>query len=127
MSLYSECGEKLETVNSLKNLRSVVSGEGSRPELEIISKPPQRKSAMLKLRSTWNDRNLRLSLKIRLMRSQVISVFLYARESWISTAQLERRIQITEMKCYPTLLGITYKDHTANADVRKNNIVNRAS
>ena len=35
---------------------------------------------------------------IRLMRSLVTSIFLYACESWILTAELRRRIQIMEMR-----------------------------
>ena len=108
-------GEKLETVNSFKYLGSVVSDEGSRPE--ILSRIAQTTAAMTKLRPVWNDRNITLSSKIRLMRSLVISIFLYACESWTLTAELERRIQATEMRCYRRLLGISYKDHITNAEV----------
>ena len=118
-------GEKLETVNSFKYLRSVVSDEGSRPE--ILSRIAQTTAAMTKLRPVWNDRNITLSSKIRLMRSLVISLFLYACESWTLTAELERRIQATEMRCYSRLLGISYKDHITNAEVwnRVTNAVGR--
>ena len=34
------------------------------------------------------------------------------------TADLERRIQTTEMKCYHRLLGISYKDHITNAEIQ---------
>ena len=44
------------------------------------------------------------------MRSLVHSVFLYAYETWALTADLERRIQDLEMRCYWRLLGISYKD-----------------
>ena len=35
------------------------------------------------------------------MRSLAISIFLYARESWTLTAELEKRTQTFEMKFYP--------------------------
>ena len=55
---------------------------------------------------------------IRLMRSLVTSIFLYACESWILTAELQRRIQAMEMRCYSKILHISYKDHVTNEGVR---------
>ena len=52
------------------------------------------------------------------MRPLVLSIFLYACESWTLTADLERRIQATEMRCFRRLLGISYKDHITNEEVR---------
>ena len=46
------------------------------------------------------------------MPSLVISIFLYACESWTLTAELEKR-------CYPKLLNISYKDHIINEEVRR--------
>ena len=52
------------------------------------------------------------------MRSLVISIFLYASESWTLTAELQRRrIQAMEMRCYRKILNILYKDHVTNEEV----------
>ena len=51
------------------------------------------------------------------MRSLVLSIFLYACESWTLTKDLERRIQATEMRCFRRLLGISYKDRITNEEV----------
>ena len=53
-----------------------------------------------------------------LMRSLVTTIFLYACESWTFTAELQRRIQAMEMRCYRKLLRISYKDHVTNEEVR---------
>ena len=53
------------------------------------------------------------------MRSLVISIFPYACESWTLTAELEKRIQAFEMRCYRRLLNISYKDHVTNEEVRR--------
>ena len=45
------------------------------------------------------------------MRSHVIFIFLYACESWTLTAELEKRTQAFEMRCYRRLFNISYKDH----------------
>ena len=73
-------GQKLETVQSLKCLGSVVTDEGSKQE--IMSRIAQTIGALTKLKTIWKDENIALGSKIRLMRSLVISIFLYACETW---------------------------------------------
>ena len=46
-------------------------------------------------------------------------IFLYACESWTLTAELEKRTQAFEMRCYRRLLNISYKDHVTNEEVRR--------
>ena len=84
-------GQKLETVTSLKYLGSVITDEGSKPE--ILSRISQTAAALTGLKPVWNDRSISLSTKIQLMRSLVTSISLYACESWTLTAELQRRIQ----------------------------------
>ena len=52
------------------------------------------------------------------MCSLVTSIFLCACESWTLTAELHRRIQAMEIRCYSKILHITYKDHVTNEEVR---------
>ena len=47
----------------------------------------------------------------------ILSTFIYACESWILTAEIERRIQALEVRCYRRLLNISYKDHVTNAEI----------
>ncbi|KAK2189381.1 hypothetical protein NP493_108g04012 [Ridgeia piscesae] len=47
-----------------------------------------------------------------------MSIFLYACESWTLTTNTERMIQAMEMRCLRKLLGITYRDHISNEEVR---------
>ena len=109
-------GKKLETVNTFKYLGSTITDEGSKQE--ILARTAQTTAALTKLKPVWNDSNISLSSKIRLMRSLVVSIYLYACESWTLTADLQRRIQAMEMRCFRKLLGISYKDHITNETVR---------
>ena len=116
--IYTEIkinGQKLETVTSFKYLGSVITDDGSEPE--ILSRIAQTTAAMTRLKPVWNERSISLSSKIRLMHSLVISIFLYACESWTLTAELQRRIQAMEMRCYRKILCISYKDHVINEEV----------
>ena len=102
-------GQKLETVTSFKYLGSVITDEGSKPE--ILSRIAQATAALTRLKPVWIDKSISLSSKLRLMRSLVTPIFLYACESWTLTAEFQRRIQAVEMRCYRKILRISYKDH----------------
>ena len=52
------------------------------------------------------------------MRSLVISIFLYACESWTLIAELEKRMQAFEMRCYQRLLNISYKDQEVRRKIQ---------
>ena len=69
-------GQKLETVTSFKYLGSVITDEGSKPE--ILSRIVQTTAARLKPVS--NNMSISLSSKIRLMHFLVTYIFLYACE-----------------------------------------------
>ena len=77
-------GQKLETVTSFNYLDSVITDEGSKPE--ILSRTAR--TTLTRLKPVWNERSISLSSKIRLMPSLVTSIFLYACESWTLTAEL---------------------------------------
>ena len=60
------------------------------------------------------------------MASLVMSIFLYACETWTIIADIERRIQADtergiqalEIRCFRKLLGISYRDHITNEKVK---------
>ena len=108
--------KKLEIVHSFKYRGAIVSDEGSKPE--VLSRIAQTTAAVTKLKVIWNDKNIAISYKIRLMRSLAMSIFLYACETWTITADIERRIQALKMRCSRKLLGISYRDHITNEEVK---------
>ena len=107
-------GQKLKTVTSFKYLDSIITDEGSKHK--ILSRIAETTAALTRLKPVWHDRSVSHSFKIRLMRSLVTSIFLYACESWTLTAELQRRIQAKEMRCYRKILHISYKDHVTNEE-----------
>ena len=70
-------GQKLETVTSFKYLGSVITDEGSKPEL--LCRIAQATATLTRLRPIWIDKSISLSSKIRLMRSLVTSILLSAK------------------------------------------------
>ena len=55
-------GQKFETVTSFVYLGSIITDEGSKPE--ILSKIAQTTAALTRLKLVWNDRSISLSSKI---------------------------------------------------------------
>ena len=82
-------GQKLGTVTSFKYLGPVVSDDGSKPE--ILSRIAQATAALTQLKPIWRDSNVSIGSKVKLMRSLVMFIFLYACESWTLTAELEKK------------------------------------
>ena len=109
-------GQKLETVTGFKYLGSVVTVEGSKPEM--FSRIAQTTAALTRLKPVWNDGSISLRFKIRLMHSLFTSIFLYACESCTLTVELQRRIQSMKISCYRKMLRISYKHHITNEEVR---------
>ena len=109
-------GQRLEEVENFKYLGAIISNEGSKPE--ILSRIAQTTAALSRLKTIWRDKNISLASKVKLMQTLNLSTFLYACESWTLTAEIERRIQAFEMRCYRRLLNISYKDHVTNEEVR---------
>ena len=107
-TLHRANRKKLETITSFKYLGSVTTDEGSKSEM--LSRIAQATAALTRMKPVWNDRSISLSSKIRLMHPLVTFIFLYACEPWILTAELQRRIQAMEMRCYHKILRISYKD-----------------
>ena len=108
-------GQKLETVTSFKYLGSVITNEGSKPE--ILSRIAQTTAALIKLKPVWNDRSISVNFKIQLMHSLVTAIFLYSFESWTLTAELQRRSEALEMRCYHKILHISHKDHVTKEEI----------
>ena len=109
-------GQRLEEMENFKYLGAIISNEGSNPE--ILSRIAQTTAALSRPKILWRDKNISLASKVKLMRTLILSTFLYACESWTLTAEIERRIQALEMRCYRRLLNISYKDHVTNEEVR---------
>ena len=80
-------GQKLGTVTSFKYLGAVVLDYGSKPE--VLSRIAQATAALTKLKPIWRDNSISVGSKVKLMRTLVISIFLYACESGTLTAILQ--------------------------------------
>ena len=109
-------GRRLEEVENFKYLGAIISSEGSKPK--ILSSISQTIAALSRLKIILKDKNISLISNVKLMLTLILSTLLYACETWTLTAEIERRIQALEMRCYRRFLNISYKDHVTNEEVR---------
>ena len=108
--------KKLETVRSFKYLGAVVSDEGSKPE--VLSRIAQTTAEATKLKS-----HLERQEHFHQIQGQTDAFpghvhILCACETWTITADIERRIQALEMRCFRKLLGISYRDYITTGEVK---------
>ena len=81
---------------------------------EVKIRLAQVHSAMTRLAILWKNNAISFRTKIKLYISFVLSILLYGCESCTLTADLERRTQALENKCYRRMLRISYEEHKMN-------------
>ena len=91
---------------------------------EVLSRIAQAIAALTQLEPIWRDNNIPLGLKVKLVRSLVISSLPYACESWTLTAELDKRTHAFEVLCYRRLPNISKKDHVTNEERSKQALKN---
>ena len=104
-------------MKQFKYLGAIISEEGSKSE--VLARAALTVAATAKLRPIWRDKNITLKSKLKLLHALVLSIFLYACESWTLTAELQKKIQAVEMRCFRRVLGISYTEHITNEEVRR--------
>ena len=72
-------GQRLEAVENFKCLGATISKEGSNPE--ILSRIAWATANISRLNIIWRDKNIWLASKVKLVRTLILSTFLYACES----------------------------------------------
>ena len=81
---------------------SIITNEGSKPKL--LSRIAKSTAVLSSLKIIWRDKNISLTSKVKLMWKAILSTFLYACESLILRAELERGTQslIGDFLTFPT-------------------------
>ena len=110
-------GQKLQTVTNFKYMGAIISD--ARSKADVLSRITQCTTTMTRHKPSWNDQNITLRSKVRLMRTLIISILFHACETWTLTIELQRRIKAVEMRCYHRLFHISYKDHITHEIVCK--------
>ena len=75
-------------------------------ELEVNTRISKAKQAFALLRPIWRTRSLSLHTKIRIFKSNVLSVLSYGSECWKTTNTIERKLEVFQNQCLRRILRI---------------------
>jgi hypothetical protein len=105
----------VEKVNDFRYLGSLTTEDG-RSLKEVKTRIGMAKDAFWKNTELLRN-NVRLDLKLRMLRCYVWSVFLYGCETWTLTKEIENRINAFDVWCARRILKISWVDKISNEEV----------
>ena len=109
-------GADLEEVQNFKYLGSYISAD-SDIEREISTRIGLAAAAFNKLRNIWKSSLLQTKTKLKIYRSNVRSVLLYAAETWRTNKKLESRLRGFEGRCLRRILRIRWEQYVTIYEV----------
>ena len=119
-------GQELEEVQHFKYLGSYISAD-SNIEKEITTRIGLAAQAFNRLQNIWRSSVLQTNTKLKIYKSNVRSVLLYASETWRTNKKIESRLRGFEGRCLRRILRIHWEQRVTNQEVSRrtgiNNIV----
>ena len=109
-------GNIIERCSSFKYLGCSVNENWDMTQ-EIRSRIEQARTVFHKMKKPLTSRNIRLELRLRMVKCYVFPIVLYGMEGWTLTRKLEEKINAFEMWVYRRMLRISWRDHISNIDV----------
>ena len=108
----------IEAVNDFIYLGSKMQADGdSEPDVKRrISKASQ---AFSMLKNIWKSKKLTRNTKIRIFRSNFVSVLLYGCESWKVTTTISRMLEVFQNRCLRRILNIFWPNTISNIELHR--------
>lgn len=106
----------VERVHSYKYLGTWINSNGDTSK-EIKCRVEIARSAFIKMRKIFSNRDLPLELRARMLRCYVFSTLMYGMEAWTMKKADVMKIQAFEMWCYRRILNIPWVDKVTNQEV----------
>ena len=110
--------EEIEEVTEFTYLGSKMSENGD-SENEIRTRITKASQAFASLKNIWKCRNISINTKIRLFKSNVLSVLLYGAESWKMTKTIAHRLEVFQNRCLRRILKIFWPNTISNKDLHE--------
>ena len=111
-------GHQLEVVSHFKYLGSVFTSDCTL-DAEVRHRVAAGNSAFQQLTqpNIWSSRALTLSVKMQFFQCIVMSVLLYAGETWAVGHKNITLLAVFHMNCLRRICGISLRDHVPNVDI----------
>lgn len=69
--------------------------------------------------SIWTNHDISRSLKIRIYKSLILPIATYGSESWTLRKSTKQKLEVFEMRCLRSILGVSLRDKMRNVDIRR--------
>ena len=117
-------GTSFQQVNSFIYLGSMFTSDG-RCVQDVRRRIGIAKSACTSLDNVLKSRDIKLQLRIRVLKCYVWSTLLYGSKTWTLTSDLIKQLEATEMWFLGKMLRISYKNRVTNEEVLRRANVDR--
>ena len=111
-------GTELEEVQHFKYLGSYISAN-SEIEKEVSTRIGLAAQAFNRLQNVWKSSALQIHTKLKIYKSNVRSVLLYAAETWRTNGRIESCLRGFEGRCLRRILRVRWQQHVSNEEVRR--------
>ena len=111
-------GRSINNVTEFVYLGSLLTWENDCNK-EIKRRIARATGAMAGFKTIWNSKHISTQTKISIIRTCVLSVLLYACETWTLRKKDKDSLLAFEMKCYRRILHIRWQQRITNVEVRR--------
>lgn len=106
----------IERVDSYKYLGTWVTSDIDQTK-EIRTRIETARSAFVRLKKFFTNRDLSLELRLRMLRCYVFSILLYGMEAWTLKQMHINKLAAFELWCYRRILRISWTERVSNVEV----------
>ena len=111
-------GEPLEEVDCFKYVGSQVAADGG-CERDVVHRMNEGYRAFGALKSVLSNRGLGIKAKKCLYEGVIVPTALYGAEAWGMRSAERRKLNVLQMKCLRSLVGVSRLDRVRNEEVRR--------
>ena len=111
-------GEPLEELHYFKYLGSQVAANGG-CERDVVHRMNEEYRAWGALKTVLSNRGLGIKAKKCLYEGLIVPTALYGAEAWGMRSSERRKVNVLEMKCWRSLVGVSRMDRVRNEEVRR--------
>ena len=108
----------IEEVDEFCYLGSIIAKDGG-ADSDVMSRIKKARQSFGSLNSVWRSTQISRHLKLKLFKSNVLSVLLYGSETWKVTATSTQKLQVFVNKCLRRILKIRWPETIRNTDLHK--------
>ena len=113
-------GAPVECVENFTYLGAKITSGTINVTEEVATRIGKAAATFARLRPTvWSSDNVSIQTKMRIYRSVIVPVLLYASETWRLLGKDVDRLEVFQMQCLREISGVSMRDRLRNEDIRR--------